>query len=106
MRTWGRSMLWIAGVRLELDGGSALSAFGGKVVVFNHASMLEQGTPVYEFNVSSPPTAAELDAGIGAAANLPPGFEAFVDDTGAGVTVWKVGVVAGAWWYEQRTKAV
>lgn len=68
--------------------------------------VLEQGTPVYEINVSNPPTAAELDAGIGAAANLPPGFEAFVDDTGAGVTVWKVGVVAGAWWYEQRTKAV
>ncbi len=41
MRTWGQSMLWIAGVRLELDGGSVLSASGGKVVVFNHASMLD-----------------------------------------------------------------
>lgn len=68
--------------------------------------VLEQGTPVYEFNVSSPPTAAELDAGIGAAASLPPGFEAFVDDAGTGVTVWKVGAVAGAWWYEQYTLAV
>ncbi len=84
------------------------SARGMRRILKNLDQMkvLEQGTPVYEFNVSSPPTAAELDAGIGAAANLPPGFEAFVDDTGAGVTVWKVGVVAGAWWYEQRTKAV
>ena len=68
--------------------------------------ILEQGTPVYEFNVSNPPTMAELDAGIGAAANLPPGFEAFVDDAGAGVTVWKVGVVNGLWWYVAYTLAV
>lgn len=68
--------------------------------------ILEQGTPIYEFNVSNPPTSAELDAGIGAAANLPPGFEAFVDDAGAGVTVWKVGVVNGLWWYVAYTLAV
>lgn len=69
-------------------------------------SVLEQGTPVYEFNVSNPPTAAELDTGIGAAASLPPGFEAFVDDAGAGVTVWRVAVVNGLWWYEQWALAV
>ena len=41
LRFWGRTMLWIAGVRIELHGAEHLNAPTGKVALFNHSSMLD-----------------------------------------------------------------
>ncbi|MBS1149787.1 MAG: hypothetical protein H6Q89_1485, partial [Myxococcaceae bacterium] len=41
LRVWGKSMLWIAGVRLEVEGLAHLTEANGKVAVFNHSSMLD-----------------------------------------------------------------
>jgi len=57
-------------------------------------------------NVSNPPTAAELDAVFGSAADLPEGFTAAIDDNGAGTTFWGVMIVNGSWVYWSMTAAV
>jgi len=57
-------------------------------------------------NVSSPPTAAELDSAFGQPAALGAGFVGYIDDNGAGATYWHTAVVNGAWAYVQMAKAV
>lgn len=58
-----------------------------------------------EANVSSPPTAAELESLFGPAGLLAPGFSALIDDAGAGSTCWYVRAIGGAFFYEQLTLA-
>ncbi len=41
VRLWGRSCLAIAGVELQLDGGEELARRSRRVIVFNHASLLD-----------------------------------------------------------------
>ncbi|MBA2661715.1 MAG: 1-acyl-sn-glycerol-3-phosphate acyltransferase [Bradymonadaceae bacterium] len=41
IRFWGRTMLWISGIKLELDGCEALDRREARVITFNHASTLD-----------------------------------------------------------------
>lgn len=57
-------------------------------------------------NVSNPPTAAQITSAFDSPANLPEGWQAIIDDNGAGTNVWLVTAVSGSWWYEALTAAV
>lgn len=72
--------------------------------------MAELGFPnkrhrVLTTDVSSPPTETELTGAFGTPGDLGNGFVGFIDDDGAGATVWLCAVVGGSWWYEQLSKA-
>jgi hypothetical protein len=78
----------------------------GRRMDSGHSNEIAPSGTVSTNNVSSPPTDAELDTVFGTAANLPEGFSGFVDDNGAGTTVWYCVAINSAWWYTQLTKAV
>jgi len=60
-----------------------------------------------EYNISNPPTDAELDAAFGQPATVGEGFFAFVDDNDGGLIVRLVASVGGSWRYSvDLTKAV
>lgn len=63
------------------------------------------GVTISDANVSSPPTDAELDSEFGTPATVGDGFEAVIDDGGAGTTVWRVTALNGKWWYVSLTEA-
>jgi hypothetical protein len=68
-----------------------------------HLETMENLITVSLADVSNPPTAAELDALFGAAAD---GFSAVLDDNGAGLNGWAVWRVNSAWWYVALALAV
>jgi 1-acyl-sn-glycerol-3-phosphate acyltransferase len=41
IRRWGRGVLWILGIRLEVEGGGAFETAAPRVIVFNHQSALD-----------------------------------------------------------------
>lgn len=57
-------------------------------------------------NVSNPPTDAELDSEFGTPATVGAGFQAIIDDNGAGANFYVVYSDGANWWYSSMTKAV
>lgn len=56
------------------------------------------------FNFSSPPTDAEMDAQFGTPATVGAGFTAIIDDTTPTPAVWFVVSDGTSWWAEQLTQ--
>lgn len=62
------------------------------------------GVEVSDGNISATPTDAEVDAIFGTPASVGDGFNAIIDDGGAGTNVWKVYAKNNKWWGEQLTE--
>ena len=61
---------------------------------------------IHTDDVSNPPTDAELDTIFGTPATVGEGFEAIINDNGAGNNLYRVLSDGTAWWWSEYTKAV
>jgi len=85
-------------------GAGNLAYFDGDGIL--DASVGGMRSRCVDYNVSNPPTDAQLDAAFGVTpSEVQAGWTGYVDDNGDNVRLWKVTSNGTSWWYELLTKA-
>lgn len=97
----------ITRIQLEPNGASDDFVAGSKikVILWGNEEIAAGGIQVSTANVSNPPTDAELDTEFGTPATVGAGFQALLEDNGAGSNVYLVASDGSNWWHTAMTKA-